>query len=187
MLRCWLIAVAALVCPFSGEAAHACRVSVPLAPGDIKYADMVIVGRIENYKVIRDPVFRQKMLDSPALSPEMRRFYEDKNANLLSDYARFDIVVDQVLVGKAPFRLSVTWDNSTFAEPKAMDAGPYLIALRKADSSMPPLRGPSATIIPSPEAGLLTVLQAPCSSPFILASTGDEARAVREVLSARPR
>lgn len=186
MLRYWLAATAAFGWLMAGAPGYACRVWVPLVPGDIKYADVVVTGRIVNYRIVRDEGFRRRMLASPMLGPEMRKLYEDKDALLLSDYARFDVLVDRVLVGKAPRKLSVTWDNSTFAEPKTMAARPFLIALRKSNSSVPPLRGPSATILPSPEAGSLTILQAPCSSAFILASASNEARAVREILSARP-
>ena len=77
--------------------------------------------------------------------------YEDPQESLLPDYARFDVQVKEVLVGRAPNRLSVTWDNSTFGEPEQMAAGPYLIALRRPGSASPPLRGPSATIFPTPD------------------------------------
>jgi hypothetical protein len=113
--------------------------------------------------------------------------YQDPEKSLMSDYAAFEVQVDKVLLGKAPHRLSVTWDNSTFGEPKSMGAGPYLFALRRPSSPTPPLRGPSATILPNREPGSLTVLQAPCSSPFIFEGASRQAREIRQILGERSR
>jgi hypothetical protein len=154
---------------------------------DVNYADVVVVGRISNYRIVRDEAFRRRMLASPRLSAEMRRIYEDRRQRLLPDHARFDILVDEVLVGRAPRRLSVTWDNSTFGEPDRMPAGSYLVALRRPASPIPPLRGPSATIMPNPDPNSLTLLQAPCSSAFIYEIGTEQARNVRRILDARPR
>jgi hypothetical protein len=177
---------AALALAFSSGPVDACRTHARLEITDVKYADVIVIGRISHYRIVRDVEFRRKMLADPNLSPAMRGIYEGRNG-LLSDYAAFDIQVDQVLFGSAPATLSVTWDNSTFGEPETMAAGPFLIALRQPNSKMPPLRGPSATILPSREPASLTVLQAPCSSPFIFESTGEEARAIRLLLAAGTR
>lgn len=139
----------------ASEPAHACRIYTGIVLGDVRYADVVLVGRISNNRIVRDTEFRRRMLSLPNLSGEMRRMYEDPTKTLLSDYARFDVEVDEVLVGKAPKNISVTWDNSTFGEPKGMPDGPFLIALRKPSSRTPPLRGPSATILPNREPGFL--------------------------------
>ena len=154
---------------------------------DVNYADVVVIGRVSNYRIVRDEAFRRRMLTSPRLSADMRRMYEDPRQSLMTDYARFDILVDEALVGRASGRLSVTWDNSTFAESDQMPAGPYLIALRRPGSAIPPLRGPSATIMPSPDPNDLTLLQAPCSGAFIYEIGSEEARTVRRILDARPR
>ncbi|CAN7758559.1 hypothetical protein [Ensifer sp. Root127] len=103
----------------------------------------------------------------------------------MSDFARFDIHVDEVLIGKAPKTLPVTWDNSTFGEPEEMLTGPFLIGLRKATSQLPPLRGPSATVFPNPDPTAMTVLQAPCSNAFIIEVGTNEANAIRGILDAR--
>jgi len=160
---------------------------VPPNLEDVNYADVVVIGRILNYRIVRDETFRRRMLASPRLSTEMRRIYEDPRRLLLPDYARFEIQVERVLVGRAPARLSATWDNSTFGEPERMPAGSYLVALRRASSAIPPLRGPSATIMPSPDANSLTLLQAPCSSAFIYEAGSEQARTVRGILEARSR
>ena len=120
------------------------------------------------------------------MSSELRKSLEQQTS-YLSDYARFDVVVDEVLVGKAPKTFSVTWDNSTFGEPETLPSGPYVIALRDPAAAMPPIRGPSATIVANPDPGTLTLLQAPCSSPFMFESTSEEAAAVRKLLPGLPK
>jgi hypothetical protein len=186
MQRFWFVATMALACVSVTEPARACMISAALDLNDIKYADVVLVGRVSKYEIVLDQEFRQKRLANPNLSPDLRKFYEGQNG-ILSDYARFNVQVEEVLAGKAPKTVSVTWDNSTFGEPEEMAAGPFLIALRQPRSKMPPLRGPSATILPSREQDTLTVLQAPCSEPFIFQSTGKEALAIRKLLGAQTR
>ena len=186
MQRLLSVVTAALALAWAGGPAHACRIYARLDINDVKHADVVVVGRVSSYQIVRDVEFRRKMLANPKLPRDRREFYEG-TSSVLGDYARFDVQVDRVLAGAAPTSLSVTWDNSTSGEPETMRAGPFLSALRKSHSKMPPLRGPSATILPSREPASLTVLQAPCSSPFIFESTSEEARAIRLLLEARPR
>lgn len=163
---------------------HACIVFVPPRFEDVTYANLVLIGRIDNYRIIRDEAFRKRMLASPNLPAKEQKFYSDPKTGLMSDYARFEMKVEKVLVGKARGILSITWDNSTFSEPDTMKPGRYLVALRRAGSAMPPLRGPSATILPSPDPKSLTLLQAPCSSAFIYPAESEEARTIQRILSA---
>lgn len=151
--------------------ASACRARAALELSDIQYAGVVIVGRIQKYEIVQP-------------TDERSNFWRAKSRSkrILSDYARFDVVVDEVLVGQPPRVIPVTWDNSTFAEPEAMKAVPFLIGLREPGSKIPPLRGPSATSLPSPEPSSLTVLQAPCAPAFIFEATSAEAQAVRNIL-----
>jgi hypothetical protein len=179
----WFAAAIVLALSAS-EPALACRTYSKIVLDDVRYADVVVVGRISGYRIVRDEAFRQEMLSNPNLSPEGRRMYEGRDS-LLPDYARFEIQVDEVLFGSAPNRLSVTWDNSTFGEPEEMGVGPFLIALRRPSSTTPPLRGPSATILPNAEPDLYTVLQAPCSSPFLFENMSNEASIVRRIVRAR--
>lgn len=138
--------------------AYACMAMAPLELADIKYADVVVLGRISNYEIV------------------------DGEPGQLGDYARFTVSVDDVLFGQPPQQLTAVWDNSTYAEPESMPSGSFLIALRDPRSQTPPLRGPSATVLPNPEPTLLTVLQAPCSDAFIFSSTSDEARTILKTL-----
>ena len=166
--------------------AHACRMNAPLNIEDVRFADVVVVGRIANYRIVRDHEFRRKMLASPHMRPEDRKHY-GPTTSLMPDYARFEIVVDEVLAGTAPKRIVATWDNSTFGVPETMAPGPYLIALRRPTSRIPPLRGPSATIWANREPGLLTMLQAPCSIPFKFPSNSDHALTIRRMMAVRKR
>jgi hypothetical protein len=147
--------------------ASACKMTVDLNLDDIKYASVVVIGRIVEYEIVLDQAVRK----------------ERKEKSFLSDYAHFTVLVDEVLAGQPPRIISVTWDNSTFGEPETMEEGPYLIGLREPDSQMPPLRGPSATVLPSPEPESLTVLQAPCAPPFILGTSSAEAKTIRDMLA----
>ncbi|UVK51676.1 hypothetical protein DBIPINDM_004974 [Mesorhizobium sp. AR02] len=152
---------------------------------DIKYADVVVVGRIVNYQIVRDPIARQRYRDMLARSPKLREVMPKEPRGFMTDYARFDIVVDEVLRGKAPDRLAATWDNSTFGEVEDMGPDMFLIALRDPKSPIPPLRGPSATVASNPAPATLTVLQAPCASPFIFESSSKEAAELRRILGQR--
>lgn len=140
----------------AGAPAHACIRMVPVELADIEYANVVVIGRIDHYELVG-------------------------NADHMGSYAKFDVLVDEVLLGNAPHEISVTWGNSTFTLPKTMASGLFLIALREPGSEMPPLRS-TGTIVPNPKPDLLTLLQAPCSSPFMFASGSEEAKAIRQML-----
>ena len=185
--NCGVLAVIALTVMSSAPGvAHACMVQTMPDPEDVRHADIVVVGQISNYEIILDEAFRRKKLSRPDLSPQLRAHHEEQKG-VLSDYARFDIHVDEVLHGEAQQKLTVTWDNSTFAEPKKMAAGPFLIALRDPGSARPLLKGPSATILPNLDPEHLTVLQAPCSNPFIFDDKSDDASTIRQILSSDTR
>ncbi|HSF12418.1 MAG TPA: hypothetical protein VLA50_05540 [Erythrobacter sp.] len=155
--------------------------NVPIALEDVRFADTVVTGTIQNYRIIRDQAQRDRMLAQPSLSDDLRALYES-DKSLLWDYAQFDIVVDEVLLGQATSKITVTWDNSTFGEPESLDKGPYLIALRQSDSPAHPLRGPSAAVFPNKRPDLPTLLQAPCSSPFLFVEGSPQALEARSLL-----
>jgi hypothetical protein len=169
----------------AAKPARACLMFSGLNLDDIKYASVVVIGKIVNYEIVLDQKVRKErkeMLDrSTDKSSEYWRLMSEQKG-FLSDYARFRVVVYKVLVGKSPNIISVTWDNSTFGEPEQMKNGLYLIGLRDPGTKIPPLRGPSATILPSPDPKSLTVLQAPCAPPFIFESKSAEAKKVKEML-----
>jgi hypothetical protein len=140
-----------------GTPAYACIRLVPVELADLEYADVVVVGSISHYEIVGNPDY-------------------------IGSYAKFDVLVDEALLGKAAQEISVTWGNSTFSLPETMPSGSLLIALRDPGSKMPPLRS-TGTILRDPRSDLLTVLQAPCSSPFMFASGSEEAKAIRQMLN----
>jgi hypothetical protein len=180
---CFTVMILATI--LAAKPANTCLGASSLNLDDIKYARVVVIGRIVDYEIVLDQKVRKErkeMLDRSAdKSTEYWRMMSEQK-HFLSDYARFRVVVDKVLVGKSPNIISVTWNNSTFGEPEKMQKGPYLIGLRESGSKSPPLRGPSATILPSPDPKLLTVLQAPCAPAFILESTSAEAKTIKKML-----
>lgn len=168
MRRCLQALVVSLGFLLMASPASTCRAFAALELSDIQYADVVVVGRIQKYEIVLPTDKRSNFWRA-----------KSKSKKILSDYARFDVVVDEVLVGQPSRVISATWDNSTFAEPESMKAVPYLIALRESGSKTPPLRGPSATPLPNPEPSLLAVLQAPCAPAFIFEATSVEAETIR--------
>lgn len=179
------VVVSAIWLALMAEPASACLAMAHLELDNVKYASVVVVGRIVDYEIVLDQKIRKErkeMLERSAdKSTEYWRLMSEQT-RFLSDYARFKVLVDEVLVGQPPSVINATWDNSTFGEPETMKEGPYLIALREPGSRIPPLRGPSATILASPEPGSLTVLQAPCAPAFILDATSAEAKTIRKML-----
>lgn len=138
-------------------------------------ASVVVVGRIVDYEIVRP---------QDEVSKHWRKTYGQND--VLSYYARFTVVVDEVLAGKPPSVVSVTWDNSTFGAPKKMKDGAYLIGLLQPGAPRPPLRGPSATVLPPQEPHTLAVLQAPCAPAFILDASSADAKKIRDMLTPPP-
>ena len=182
MRRQWFISgIVALLSSFCGRA-EACLMDARFELDDIQYADVVVVGTISDYHLVLDPVARERFKSLVAKYPDLWKSSSEPSS-FVTDYAQFQVVVDEVLRGEAPRELSVTWDNSTFGEPKSIPSGPFLIALRDPHSRTPPLRGASATVAPSPEPDTLTVLQAPCARAFLFEAGSKEAQMLRQKLA----
>lgn len=186
MRRYWIPAFLAMSAMMASAPAQACRIMSRLDLGYIQHAEIVVVGRISNYEIVLDPKVREdrarRLAASPPANPDRRRALEEQSS-FMTDYARFDVVVDEVLAGEAMGTLSVIWDNSTFGEPESMPSRPMLIALRDPASTAPILNGFSTSALVNAEPGsALTVLQAPCTVPFIFDSTSDNAAIIRDML-----
>ena len=186
-MRCRWLCAASIAAGVASQPAQACRMPARTVLADVKYADAVVVGRVGGYTIVRNREFRRRMLQARDLPDDLRKIYADPNSILIGDYARFDLRVGEVLTGRAPRTLGVTWSNSTFGLPKSLPSGPMLIAIAGPGGKRPPLRGPSATITPNREPHLPTVLQAPCASPFMFAANSPEAREIRRILKGRRR
>jgi hypothetical protein len=189
MRSCLYAIVFSLSATLVAKPTNACMVREAINIEDIKYASVVVIGRITDYELVPDQTVRQERnkkyleeyLASPNLSPQDKKALAGRKATM-SDYARFSVLVDEVLVGKPQKVLQVTWVNSTFGEPEKLEEGPFLIALREPGTKMPPLRGPSATIRPTPEPHLFTMLQAPCAPPFMLKAASAEKKNPRFIV-----
>jgi len=167
----------------SSNLATACVVVAALDLTDVRYADVVVVGRISDYEHVLDPLARKRREALMSTASERLKAILGKSSGFLTDYVRFQVTVDEVLHGNPPDAFPVTWDNSTFSEPEKVNPGSYLIAVRKASTQRPPLRGPSATIMPTPEPDRMTVLQAPCARAFLFPAESKEAHGVRRILN----
>jgi hypothetical protein len=164
--------MALLVSLGSVQSSSACVVFAGIDYQDIFQADLVVVGQVSNYRIVRP---------------------KNDKGRIIAEYARFDIRIREVVKAAstdAPLSgdsITVTWDNSTFSEPDAMYSLPqspgFLIALRHPSSDLPPVRGPSAFIAPTPEPEHFTVFQAPCAQAFIFRMDSLVAIALRQWLT----
>ena len=128
---------------------------IPIELAQIRQADVVVIGRISNYAIVRDA---------------------------FSYYAQFDVLTDGVVVGEAAEVLTVMWENSTFQLPDSMPSGPFLIALRDRRPAIAAFKASGATLPPGPEPAPFLILQAPCSDPLMFESGSDSARDALEIL-----
>ncbi len=147
----------------AASGANACIVDTPLIINDIKDADAVFVGSIVRYEIF-----------SPG------------EPYSLDDYGIVTVRVRERLKGDVPNEVELYWWNSTFGMPEAiLTSDPALFAAARSDSSGLPFRGGSATIFPNKRPDLFRVLQAPCSSGFILPYGRSTAQAVKGVLEGK--
>src|SRR4028118_1743160 len=87
--------------------AMACRVAVEMDIRDVLLADVVVIGRIHDYRIAFDPedrerygAVREAVVESLGddIPPEVREAL--LSGGFISDYARFGIQADRVLVGR---------------------------------------------------------------------------------------
>jgi hypothetical protein len=185
-MRRWIASILGLAV-LAAEPVFACRFHSAAVLEDVQYADLVLVGRIRSYHIVRDEALRERMLAAPDLLPNLRSLYEDPRHLLMTDYARVEIDVEEELLGNAPRPLIITWYGFGSGDRERLGAGPFLIALRRPSSPMPPLRGPSARFFPNAEPDLYTILEAPCSGAFVFEDGGEDANIVRRLAEMRDR
>ncbi len=165
--------------------ALACAAPSLIELNDVKFANIVVIGTIIDYKIVKNEKFRRQMLKSKYLSAEDRRIYAGSEL-LRTDFARFKIVVSQVLFGTAPKTLSVSWDYPESLDiPKRMANRPLLIALHWRYNDVFFRQGGSYSTLSDRDPKLVTILQAPCAGPFIFDSVGSDARAIKVILANR--
>ena len=187
MRRHWTAAALAFAAMTAAVPAQACRQHAELDPADVRDADLIVVGRIADYRRVPRPSVRADDQEipptPPGMPPEVRRLIPGQ-AGHPADYARFTVLVDEVLAGEAGATFEATWNNPSSAEPESMASGPFLIALRRPASPRPSPGAPSVSAPPFPVPHLPTLLQEPCAPPFLLESGSEEADDVRRILNA---
>ena len=169
----------ALIC----KAASACSPPIKFDINDIERADVVVTGSIKNYQVVTNLEARERR--DRKLEPLLERYPNPPlrksigpDSEHRGDYVRFDIEVDDILLGSVePGLVPAVWLNSNFGLSTNYPSGPFLIALR----AMPPLTGQIAEAL-RPESNSWLVLQSPCSQPFIFGSTDSRWAEVRRIL-----
>jgi hypothetical protein len=145
------------------QPAAACMMAAPFQIEDIKAADLVLTGTLVRYERV-----------SPG------------RPDSLDDYGLLTIKVDQVLKGSASGEVQLYWWNSTFGVPEKLAfGGPIIVAAVGADKPGLPLRGPSATVFATKRPDLPQIMQAPCSSAFLLPFTRKSADNIRAILAGR--
>lgn len=126
-----------LGCVALGEAAQACN-QEDFEPPDAQSADVVVVGRISNYRLLpnRDYVESTQRTVESAASPTPPPFITGILPGRF--YGKFEVVVDKVLKGKVDRKFSATFrpywpccygSESKEVLPKRLQSGRYLIAL----------------------------------------------------------
>lgn len=151
-----IITILAIIPP-----ANACIAFSSLRLADILMADEIFVGEVTDYKL-----------------------YKPRKDRDLSEYGVITFKVIDNITGKSDSEIKeVYWHNSTFGMPKKLNANKYLVAIT--NNSQPRLRGPSATIFPSQRKDIASLLQAPCSSPFMLEPTKENINKVKTLLSTK--
>ncbi|MHA3915243.1 hypothetical protein [Halovulum sp. GXIMD14793] len=172
-----------LICFISAHTdAVACSVAMPRQAKDVLGAELVVLGRLGNYRVLSgaDALQQHKvMLETLPLDigSSLRQSFEAERPNA-ARYASFDFEIDEALVGNAAGRISVVWYNSTFALPESLRPGSYLIALTGLT-----LEDQDQSVRIDPNSVPLPVLQLPCSSPFLFPSYTTEADEIFRIIS----
>lgn len=149
------------------SSATACQFSSVLKAEQVNSADVVVIGRVTNYQVIRDEKSRAERREylrtAKGLSRENRDLLSNQK-DYITDYARFTLLVSEVLRGEVPKAITVTWDASTFSEPSTFPSDLRIVGLMKPDVD----GGKSATNpIYRERSRFYSVLQIPCSGAFI--------------------
>jgi len=109
MLRRSIMTALALAAAVAASPASACAVHTPVSPSAVGAADLVVVGRIVNYRP----------------GEGGRR-------------ATFGVAVAEVLRGRAGRTLAVRLDPTMYGAPRTMPRAPVLIALRNGGGASGP-------------------------------------------------
>lgn len=168
------------------QSASACYSIEALDLNLVKLADIVVVGRITNYRLVPFPV-------DPATKERRERFFGKMPPELRKQlgypiqdypYAIFDIAVDEVLFGNAEQKLNVTWRYGISREIEQMSQGQYLVALQNREA--PPPSPDGSNFHPNILPDRPNVLQPRCRGGFVFRADSESANAVRAILENEP-
>lgn len=156
----------ALVVPAT---AQACQMPAPRDLQRATQADVVVVGRIVDYRLVRDEAGRRMNREMLARDPELAEAIGKAPGSLMTDYALFDVRVKATLWGEAPRRLRVRLDSAG-PRPPRLDI-PYLIVLNA----------------PKPGAeAVFTVVNQTCAGAFLFPEGEPDALTIRRLLTGEP-
>ncbi|GHC52038.1 hypothetical protein [Neogemmobacter tilapiae] len=162
-------AVAVGLSLFATQQAQACLVAGGVRFQYIQFADVVVIGKIENYRKI----MTVQTVVATTESLEVER-------SVQNEYVSFDILIQETLRGDAVGRISVVWKNDRRLDPASLAKGSKLIALIAPDSPGP---DPSEDVLPRVESELMSVIEPLCALPLILTVPSEDEQHVREMLA----
>jgi len=162
--------------------AHACQDLRGLQLDDVRYADLVLVGRVQNYRIVRDELERQairRLSKDPAHGDLFKRDLERvQRGDLMSgDYAKFDVLVHRQLSGKSPTVLTVTL-NDPFKKFQDIAGRTYAFALLSLSSNSAPGSRDLRLYLANREPDLPTVIIVPCSGTFMFEVASPDGQAL---------
>lgn len=175
----WCTLSAAIGTMLIGGSADACVVEASINLNDVRNADVVVVGRIANYQLVK-PSSEEKHgnLAAPSRSVKTQDLLDSLSGSG-TNYARFDILVDEVLRGPKAKTLKAVLSELTFSLPAHMPSGFFVIALH---NSAPPLDGSGATALSTVDPAYFSVLQQSCAGAFIFETNSGVTAHVRQIL-----
>lgn len=155
---------------------------------DVRYADLVLVGRVQNYRIVRDELERQairRLSKDPVLGYLVKRDLERvrRGERMSGDYAKFDVLVHRRLLGTSPAIVTVAWSRPHFFDSGAMPSGPYVIAMRSPHSVGSSEARYQDADLRSREPSLPTVLTSFCGGPFMFKVNSHGGKALMASLS----
>jgi hypothetical protein len=153
--------------------AFACSMVAPRILEDVLYADIVVIGQIKSSARI--------LPREHYVYCKLNKVFNAKKCaekNYMTDYYRITISVGEVIIGLPARTLVFT---SAYVPDKRSTIS-YLIALQSSNSKQLPLRGPSATIFPSPEPNIPRLLGAPCAPSFLIEGDKPDVTTIRQIL-----
>lgn len=156
-----VIAGAALAIVAAAGDATACTIPLPRNAQEAFNSDIVVVGRLENYKKTLNDVeltsWRARVLDSP-VEGGLRRLLE-QSPRWLKQFGMFDFIVEEQLKGEVAERIEVTLADEQFGPPDSVLDGMYMLVL---DASHLNAERPLC------QAGFLSVVSPACAPPYVI-------------------